>query len=70
MEDGTTSERVGYLEILQVNPTYRRYFIANVLSMVGTWFTTIALFILAADISGLPELAVGIVLVLRMFSLA
>ena len=70
MEGGTISKRVGYLEILRINPTYRRYFVANVLSMVGTWFTTIALFILASDISGLPELAVGIVLVLRMFSLA
>ena len=70
MEGGGISERVGYIEILRINPTYRRYFFANVLSMVGTWFTTIALFILASDISGLPELAVGIVLVLRMFSLA
>ena len=52
--EGGISERVGYIEILRINPTYRRYF-ANVLSMIGTWFTTIALFILASDISGLPN---------------
>ena len=43
---------------------------ANILSTTGTWFTTIALFVLAAEVSGLPELAVGLVLVLRMFALA
>ena len=68
--DGVGEDRVGYFELLRTNRTYRGLFAANVLSQVGTWFGTIALFILAAEVSGLPELAVGIVLVLRMFAMA
>jgi MFS family permease len=68
--EADATKRVGYLELLRTNRTYRGLFTANVLSQVGTWFGTIALFVLAAEVSGLPELAVGIVLVLRMFALA
>ena len=69
MEDAR-SRQVGYVELLRTYPTFAKYFFANILSTTGTWFTTIALFVLAAEVSGLPELAVGLVLVLRMFALA
>ena len=62
------SRQVGYVELLRTYPTFAKYFFANILSTTGTWFTTIALFVLAAEVSGLPELAVGLVLVLRMFA--
>lgn len=61
---------VGYLEILRKYPAYRRYFAANAISMLGTWFSTIALFTLAPIVSEQPELTIGILLVLQMVSLA
>ena len=51
-------------------PDLRPVFLRQRPLNTGTWFTTIALFVLASEVSGLPELAVGLVLVLRMFALA
>ena len=53
MEDAR-SRQVGYVELLRTYPTFAKYFFANILSTTGTWFTTIALFVLAAEVSGLP----------------
>lgn len=61
---------VGYLELLRGHVAFRRFFVANSISLVGTWFTTIALFVLADRVSGTPELTVGLVLVLQMIALA
>lgn len=61
---------VGYLELLRTHAAFRRFFVANSISLVGTWFTTIALFELAGRVSGTPELTVGLVLVLQMIALA
>lgn len=64
------TKSVGYLEILRFHPAFRRYFVANAISMLGTWFSTIALFTLAPRVSDKPELTIGVVLVLQMLALA
>lgn len=68
--DMAVEREVGYLELLRRNRTFRAYFFANGLSNLGTWFTTIALFVTITELSGKPELGLGIVFVLRMFALA
>ena len=60
---------VGFIEILRVNPTFRRYWFGNTISMLGEWFNTVALFVLIEQLTG-SELALGILFMIRMFSLA
>ena len=61
---------VGFIELLRVNPTFRKYWFANAISMLGEWFNTIALFVLIDEMSGSSELALGMLFMLRMFALA
>jgi MFS family permease len=65
-----TTRTVGYVELLRTHGTFRRFFIANCTSLIGTWFTTIALFVLAGRISDAPDVTVGLVMVLQMVALA
>lgn len=60
---------VGFTELLRVNPVFRRYWTGNAISMLGEWFNTVALFVLIDQLTG-SELALGLLFVLRMFSLA
>jgi MFS family permease len=62
-------QEVGFIELLQVNPTFRKYWVGNTISMLGEWFNTVALFVLIDQLTG-SELALGLLFVLRMFSLA
>lgn len=62
-------QEVGFLELLRVNPTFKKYWIGNTISMLGEWFNTVALFVLIDQLTG-SELALGMLFVLRMFSLA
>ncbi|RUA01109.1 MAG: MFS transporter, partial [Candidatus Poseidoniales archaeon] len=43
---------VGFIELLRVNPVFRRYWGANAVSMLGEWFNTVALFVLIDAMSG------------------
>ena len=61
---------VGFIELLRVNPVFRRYWGANAVSMLGEWFNTVALFVLIDAMSGSSELALGVLFILRMFALA
>jgi MFS family permease len=61
---------VGFIELLRVNPTFRKYWCANAISMLGEWFNTIALFVLIDAMSDSSELALGMLFMLRMFALA
>ena len=36
----------GYIEILRENRDFRRFWFANIISMIGEWFNLIALFVL------------------------
>lgn len=66
MEQG---REVGFLELLRVNPVYRRFWIGLAISMLGEWFNTVALFVLVHELTG-SELGIGLLFVLRMFSMA
>ena len=60
---------VGFLELLRVNPVYRRFWVGLSISMLGEWFNTVALFVLIYNLTG-SQLGIGLLFVLRMFSLA
>ena len=60
---------VGFLELLQRNPVYRRLWFGLSISMLGEWFSSVAFFVLIYDLTG-SELGIGLLFVIRMFSLA
>jgi MFS family permease len=62
-------QEVGFIELLRVNSTFKKYWVGNSISMLGEWFNTVALFVLIDQLTG-SELALGLLFVLRMFSLA
>jgi predicted MFS family arabinose efflux permease len=59
----------GYLEILQRRPAYRRIWLGSVVSLLGDWFTLIALYSLLNQYSGRGE-AVGLMLLVRFLPAA
>ena len=56
----------GYLEFFSTNPKYRRLWAASVISLLGEWFNTIALFLLILEYSG-SQFLLGILFAVRMF---
>ena len=62
-------DEVGFIELLRGNPVYRRLWIGLSVSMLGEWFNTVALFVLIYTLTG-SELGIGLLFVIRMFSLA
>ena len=62
-------DEVGFIELLQVNPLFRKFWCANAISMLGEWFNTVALFVMIERLTN-SALAIGAVFVLRMFALA
>ena len=60
---------VGFIELLRRNPVYRRLWFGLAISMLGEWFSTVALFVLIYELTG-SELGIGLLFVIRMFSLA
>ncbi|MAT48309.1 MAG: MFS transporter [Euryarchaeota archaeon] len=58
---------VGYFELLRKNPTYTRFWLSFLISNGGTWFNTIAVFVLVIEITG-SELALGGIMALRMLA--
>ena len=58
---------VGYFELLSSNSKFRRFWFGTMVAMFGNWFNTIALFVLLLELTN-SEMAVGIVLVIRMLS--
>ena len=57
-------EPVGYLELLRGNRDFRLVWLGQVVSQLGDWFNTIALYTLVLDLTGSGR-AVGLVLVAR-----
>ena len=55
----------GYIEFFSSNPRYRRLWAASVISLLGEWFNTIALFLLIIHYSG-SEFLLGILFAVRM----
>ncbi len=62
-------DEVGFLELLKNNPTFRRLWMGLAISMMGEWFSTVALFVLIYTLTG-SELGIGLLFVIRMFSMA
>src|ERR671916_986900 len=58
------SASVGYLELLRRNRDFRQLWLGQVVSQLGDWFNTIAVYTLVLDLTG-SRRAVGLVLVAR-----
>jgi len=56
--------RVGYVELLRRNAPFRNLWLAEVVSLTGDWFTTIALFAMLLEFTGKGE-SVGLALIAR-----
>ena len=67
MQDET--REVGFIELLRVNPLFRKFWAGNSLSMLGEWFNSIALFVMIEHLTN-SALAIGGIVILRMFALA
>ena len=60
---------VGYYQLLRDNGNFRKFWFANVISMLGEWFNTIALFTLILTHTG-SEALLGILFTVRMLGFA
>ena len=65
MSEPLEGRPVGYFELLRDNRDYRRLWLAEVISFLGDWLNTIALYTAVAELSGSTE-AVGMVFVAKM----
>ncbi|GAB5518634.1 MAG: MFS transporter [Rhodothermales bacterium] len=59
------SDQAGYLELVRTNANFRRIWIGHLISLLGDWFNTIALYTLVADLTGSP-FALGAVFLSKM----
>ncbi|MBA4695476.1 MAG: MFS transporter [Candidatus Poseidoniales archaeon] len=59
----------GYVEFFFSNAKYRRLWSASIISLLGEWFNTIALFFLILEYSG-SEFLLGVLFSVRMFAFA
>ncbi len=65
MTENTGPERpVGYLELLRRNRNFRQLWLGQVVSQMGDWFNTIALYSIVLNLTGSGR-AIGLVLVAR-----
>ena len=55
----------GYISFIRRNPAFRRFWFAAVISWIGEWFNTIALFFLILEYSG-SEFLLGALFSVRM----
>lgn len=62
---GRDAAPVGYLELLGRNRDFRLLWLGQVVSQLGDWFNTIALYALVLEITGGSGRAIGLVLVTR-----
>jgi MFS family permease len=58
-------DQAGYLELVRRNVSFRRLWIGNIVSLLGDWFNTIALYSLVTDLTGSP-FALGAVFITKM----
>jgi MFS family permease len=62
-------EDIGYVQLLRSNSNFRSLWLASVISMLGEWFNTIALFFLILEYTG-SEFLLGFLFTVRMISFA
>ena len=61
--------KIGYWDLITSNPQFRRLWLASVISMLGEWFNTIALFLLIFEYTD-SEFLLGILFTVRMLCFA
>ncbi len=66
---GRTSSEVGYRELIRTNASFRWLWIGTVVSLLGDWFNTIAIYELVNELTGSP-LALGAVFITKMLPFA
>jgi MFS family permease len=59
------AQPVGYVALVRGNPNYRRLWLGSVVSLLGDWFNTIALYALVLQLSG-SAVAIGAVFITKM----
>ncbi|MEM7050370.1 MAG: MFS transporter [Acidobacteriota bacterium] len=64
-----SADKVGYLELLRTNRSYRRLWLGDIASLLGDWFNTIAQYTLMRQLTG-STLALGLVFVTKMLPFA
>ena len=68
MSERLLEPRAGYWKLVRTNVAFRRLWIANLVSLLGDWFNTIALYSLVDRLTGSP-FALGAVFVAKMLPL-
>ena len=63
--DVVLKERAGYIELVRGNVNFRRLWAGSIVSLLGDWFNTIALYVLITELTGSP-LALGGVFITKM----
>lgn len=63
--DIDVDEQTGYWSLVTGNTNFRRLWAGNVVSLLGDWFNTIALYVLVTELTGSP-LALGAVFLTKM----
>ena len=55
----------GYWELIRNNRNFRRLWLGNVVSMLGDWFNTLAIYVLVSELTG-SAFALGAVFITKM----
>ena len=63
--DVEVDEQTGYWALVAGNKDFRRLWIGNLISLLGDWFNTIALYVLVTELTGSP-FALGAVFITKM----
>ncbi len=63
--DVEVDEQAGYWPLVTGNRNFRRLWLGTVISLLGDWFNTIALYVLVTELTGSP-LALGAVFITKM----
>jgi MFS family permease len=63
--DVEVDDQAGYWALVTGNTNFRRLWIGNLISLLGDWFNTIALYVLVTELTGSP-LALGAVFITKM----
>lgn len=63
--DVEVDEQAGYWALVTSNTNFRRLWVGNLISLLGDWFNTIALYVLVTELTGSP-LALGAVFITKM----
>lgn len=63
--DVEVEDQAGYLELIRSNASLRRLWVGNIVSLLGDWFNTIALYSLVTELTGSP-FALGAVFITKL----